>query len=46
VPNYNHAQSLPLCLDAIKKQTYEPLEIVVVDDCSTDDSVSIARPPA
>jgi glycosyltransferase involved in cell wall biosynthesis len=43
VPNYNHAQSLPLCLDAIKKQTYAPLEIVVVDDCSTDDSVQIAE---
>ena len=43
VPNYNHAQSLPLCLDAIKNQTYAPLEIVLVDDCSTDDSVAIAE---
>jgi glycosyltransferase involved in cell wall biosynthesis len=43
VPNYNHAQSLPLCLEAIKKQTYAPLEIIVVDDASTDDSVRIAE---
>ncbi|MEV4313747.1 glycosyltransferase family A protein [Actinocrispum sp. NPDC049592] len=43
VPNYNHAQSLPLCLAAIKQQTYAPLEIVVVDDASTDDSVRIAE---
>ncbi len=43
VPNYNHAQSLPLCLAAIKQQTYSPLEVVVVDDASTDDSVRIAE---
>ena len=43
VPNYNHASSLPHCLEAIKRQTYTPLEIVVVDDASTDDSVRIAE---
>jgi glycosyltransferase involved in cell wall biosynthesis len=43
VPNYNHAKSLPLCLAAIRRQTYAPLEVVVVDDCSTDDSVAIAQ---
>lgn len=43
VPNYNHASSLPLCLAAIARQTYTPLEVVVVDDRSTDDSVAIAR---
>lgn len=43
VPNYNHASSLPLCLAAIRAQTYAPLEVVVVDDCSTDDSARIAR---
>jgi len=43
VPNYNHASSLPHCLAAIKEQTYTPLEIVVVDDASTDDSVRIAE---
>jgi glycosyltransferase involved in cell wall biosynthesis len=43
VPNYNHASSLPHCLEAIRNQTYTPLEIVVVDDASTDDSVRIAE---
>jgi glycosyltransferase involved in cell wall biosynthesis len=43
VPNYNYARSLPLCLDAIREQTYAPIEVVVVDDGSTDDSVRIAE---
>ncbi|GAA2899343.1 hypothetical protein GCM10010517_64850 [Streptosporangium fragile] len=43
VPNHNHARFLPLCLAAVQAQTYSPLEIVVVDDCSTDDSVRIAE---
>lgn len=43
VPNYNHASSLPACLAAIEEQTYAPLEVVVVDDASTDDSVRVAE---
>ncbi|MGV9778277.1 glycosyltransferase family 2 protein [Streptosporangium sp. NPDC003464] len=43
VPNYNHARFLPLCLAALREQTHSPLEIMVVDDCSTDGSVSIAE---
>lgn len=43
VPNYNYARTLPLCLGAIQAQTYAPLEILVIDDCSTDDSVLLAR---
>ncbi|MGC5013367.1 glycosyltransferase family 2 protein [Streptosporangium sp. DT93] len=43
VPNHNHARFLPLCLAAVREQTYSPLEVLVVDDCSTDDSVRIAE---
>ncbi|MEO3780181.1 glycosyltransferase [Micromonospora sp. B11E3] len=43
VPNYNYAPSLPLCLRALLNQTYHPVEIIVVDDCSTDDSVDVAH---
>lgn len=42
VPNYNGAKTLPLCLTAIAAQTYRPIEVIVVDDASTDDSVAIA----
>ena len=41
VPNYNHAELLPHCLDALLAQTVQPMEIIVVDDGSTDNSVSV-----
>lgn len=43
VPNYNYAPVLRRCLDALRSQTHPKLEIIVVDDCSTDDSVAVAR---
>ncbi|GAB3800526.1 glycosyltransferase family 2 protein [Micromonospora zhanjiangensis] len=43
VPNYNYSRSLPACIRAIQAQDYEPIEIIVVDDCSTDGSAQIAR---
>jgi glycosyltransferase involved in cell wall biosynthesis len=43
VPNYNYASSLELCLRAIQAQTYQPVELVMVDDGSTDDSVAVAE---
>nr|WP_062330574.1 glycosyltransferase family A protein [Herbidospora sakaeratensis] len=42
VPTYNHARFLPLVLTAIREQTHHPLEVVVVDDCSTDGSAEVA----
>lgn len=38
VPVYNVAAYLPKCLDSILAQTYQKLEIILVDDASTDDS--------
>jgi glycosyltransferase involved in cell wall biosynthesis len=39
--NYNHARYLTGCLDAILQQSAQPLEIIVIDDGSTDGSVAL-----
>ena len=40
MPNYNHGHLIEQALVAISRQTMLPLEVVVVDDGSTDDSVT------
>lgn len=41
VPVYNTEKYLEKCLDSLLKQKYENLEIVVVEDCSKDNSRKI-----
>jgi glycosyltransferase involved in cell wall biosynthesis len=43
VPNYNHAHFLPRCLESLLNQTLPPPEIIVIDDCSTDNSLEVLR---
>lgn len=43
IPAYNRADTIRLCLESVLKQTTSPLEIIVVDDCSTDETVAIVR---
>jgi len=43
MPNYNHGRYLPDSLGAILNQSVRPLEVLVYDDGSTDDSVRIIR---
>jgi GT2 family glycosyltransferase len=43
VPVFNGEQYLPRCLDAITATSAPRLEVIVVDDASTDDSGAIAR---
>jgi glycosyltransferase involved in cell wall biosynthesis len=41
VPNYNHARFLRRRIDTILTQTFQDFELILLDDCSTDDSRSI-----
>lgn len=41
VPVYNAATYLEQCLDSILAQTFTDFELLLVDDCSTDDSGQI-----
>ena len=43
VASYNHAEFLEQRLDSLINQTYQDIEILVIDDCSTDNSVEILR---
>lgn len=43
VPVYNVEQYLDECLESIASQTYDNLEIILVDDGSTDSSSAICR---
>lgn len=43
IPVYNSARYLPKCLDSIINQTYQNLEIICINDGSTDNSVKILQ---
>lgn len=41
IPNRNMASQLPAALDAILAQQHQPCEILLLDDCSTDNSMGV-----
>ena len=41
IPNYNYARFLQQRIESVLAQTYTDYEIILLDDASTDDSVSI-----
>lgn len=43
IPVYNVAQYLDDCLNSVIRQTYKNLEVIIIDDGSTDDSLEKCR---
>ncbi|WP_332740814.1 glycosyltransferase [Hydrogenophaga sp.] len=38
---FNHARFVVECLESIRAQTFQDFDLVIMDDCSSDDSVAI-----
>ncbi len=43
IPNYNGSATIGKCLEAAFSSRYASFEVVVVDDCSTDNSIEIIK---
>ena len=43
IPNYNKSRFIVDCVLSVVNQTYNDIEIIIVDDCSTDDSTKIIK---
>ena len=43
IPMYNAAEFIGKCLFSVLEQTLQNIEVIVVDDCSTDNSVAIVK---
>jgi glycosyltransferase involved in cell wall biosynthesis len=41
IPNYNHATYLGRRVESVLRQTFQDFEVILLDDCSTDDSRSL-----
>ena len=43
IPHWNRAEYLPVCLGSLEGQSYRRFEVILVDNGSTDDSLTILR---
>lgn len=43
IPTYNSAKEIEKAIDSVKKQTFKNYEIIVIDDCSTDNTLDVLK---
>ncbi|MBI3899628.1 MAG: glycosyltransferase family 2 protein [Gammaproteobacteria bacterium] len=43
IPTYKRAQLVPRAIESVRRQSVADLEILVIDDCSPDDTESVVR---
>lgn len=43
VTNYNNERYIEACLDSLRRQSYKNIELIVIDDCSSDNSRQVIR---
>ncbi len=43
MPSFNYARYLPLAINSVLSQSYSDLELIITDDCSTDNSREIVE---
>ena len=43
VPVYNVERYIERCISSVFSQTYRPLEVILIDDCSPDRSIEVAK---
>lgn len=46
MPNYNGHRFVEQAIDSVLTQTYKKFELIIVDDCSKDDSLQLIRQKA
>ncbi|TLX73217.1 glycosyltransferase [Labilibacter sediminis] len=43
IPNYNNAAYLTQCIESVFQQSHQPIECLVIDDGSTDNSINVLQ---
>ncbi len=43
IPTYNASKFIPNLMNSIFKQAVEDMEVIIIDDCSTDNTVELAK---